>query len=153
MHSDDINGPHEDQINVKLSASLKKRLGKIYEDKGIAPAEILRRIAICAVEYYEETGKFSFPLILASHEDLLGEIDPVFTRLENIRGVLQKASNDAKSQAAQNASLKARHQRWRKEVKKIEMGEPKVIFAGRDISELQPTESKRPKVPKKTKRA
>jgi hypothetical protein len=57
----EIGLPMDDQINVKMTKALKERLNKMYAVKGVAPAEILRRLAYEAVIYFEIHGDFSFP--------------------------------------------------------------------------------------------
>jgi predicted DNA-binding protein len=57
----EIGLPMDDQINVKMTKTLKERLNKMYAVTGLAPAEILRRLAYEAVIYFETHGDFTFP--------------------------------------------------------------------------------------------
>jgi hypothetical protein len=70
----EIGLPMDEQINVKMTKALKERLNKMYSVKGLAPAEILRRLAYEAVIYFETHDEFSFPATITPEKSLNQEV-------------------------------------------------------------------------------
>jgi hypothetical protein len=60
----ELGSPMDEQVNVKMTPRLKARLNKMYAVKGLAPAEILRRLAYEAVIHFEQKGDFTFPVTI-----------------------------------------------------------------------------------------
>lgn len=50
------------QITLKMPSALKRRVDGLYEKTGIQPAELFRRLAGAAADFYERHGWFSFPV-------------------------------------------------------------------------------------------
>ena len=122
MNPDELGG-FDAQITLKMTSNLKKKLDAMYAQNGIQPAELFRRLAFAAIEYYENTGHFSLPAKVIPDTDfsLFGktEITPsnlseaVKSRLAN----LQKL-NDAKSRAGTESPAR-RHKKSQDYIRKM----------------------------------
>jgi hypothetical protein len=122
MNPDELGG-FDAQITLKMTSNLKKKLDAMYAQNGIQPAELFRRLAFAAIEYYENTGHFSLPAKVIPEADfrLFGktEITPsdlgkaVQSRLANLQEI-----NDAKSRAGKESPAR-RHKKTQDAIRKL----------------------------------
>ena len=61
MNPNELGADYSTQVNVKMSAGLKASLGKIYLKHGTPTPELLRQLAVAAVDHFERTGSFTLP--------------------------------------------------------------------------------------------